>query len=62
MILAPIGGQGKLAPCHLLLDPGIPGGVAGGGQVAHPVETGHLVLDDLGRGVFDGLRRGAGGA
>ena len=36
------------------------GRIAGGGQVDHLVEAGHLLLDDLGDAVLHGLRRGAG--
>ncbi len=42
------------------LEPGASGRIAGGGQVEHLVEAGHLLLDDLGDAVLHGLGRGAG--
>ena len=44
--------------CKGQLDAGSTGRIAGGGQINHLVETGHLLLDDLGDAVFHGLRRG----
>ena len=40
------------------LDAGRAGRIAGGGQIQHLVEAGHLLLDDLRHAVFHRLRRG----